>query len=164
MKPPASTARLTGGTSLQFYAGAGNDSFTGGSGGDVFIYTAADPTPADTLVGGACIDYLVVGGGALATTALDNVTGIEILYLGTGISATLNNDFVAGSSLGKMTVQATGGDTADASGVTNGIEVDFYAGGGNNTSRAAPAATSCSRRISSRPTTSTAAQATTTSS
>ena len=32
-----------------------------------------------------------------------------------------------------MTVHATGGDTADASGVTNGIEVDFYAGGGNNT-------------------------------
>ena len=43
---------ITNGVGLQFYAGGGHDTFKGGSGNDVFIFTASDLTSADTLDGG----------------------------------------------------------------------------------------------------------------
>ena len=125
-------------TTIVFFAGAGADTFTGGSGNDAFFVAATDLNAVDTFQGGLGIDNLYfTTGGTVGPTALTNVTGVEAVVLnGLGNSVTLTNALVGGSDNGALAVAGgAGNDSVDASGVTNGGTIAFFANGGADTFR-----------------------------
>ncbi|WP_375412919.1 VCBS domain-containing protein [uncultured Bradyrhizobium sp.] len=124
--------------SIVFYAAAGADSFTGGGGNDSLVFATADLTSADTIDGGAGIDNLYLSTvGVVAASAFTHVTGIEGIGLNSGGNdVTLTNALVAGSNSGSFGVSdGAGDDTVDASGVTNGATIAFFASTGSDTFR-----------------------------
>lgn len=127
---------VTNAMRIAFYAGAGNDTLTGGNGNDYFEFSISELTLADQVVAGSGFDCLAIStGGAVSAASLANVSGIEDVLLGnSGNGITLSNAFVAGSDNGVMAIQdGNGNDTVDAGGVTNGTRVAFYAGSGSET-------------------------------
>ena len=125
-------------TTIVFFAGAGADTFTGGSGNDAFFVAATDLNAVDTFQGGLGLDNLYfTTGGTVGPTALTNVTGVEAVVLnGLGNSVTLTNTLVGGSDNGALAVAGgAGNDSVDASGVTNGGTIAFLASGGADTFR-----------------------------
>jgi VCBS repeat-containing protein len=125
-------------TPIVFFAGAGSDTFTAGSGNDAVFVATADLTSGDNFQGGAGIDNLyLTTAGTVAGSAFTNVSGFEGLVLsGLGNNVTLTNSLVAGSSNGVFAVaDGAGNDTVDASGVTNGSSVVIFANTGNDTFR-----------------------------
>ena len=125
-------------TTIVFFAGAGADTFTGGSGNDAFFVAATDLNAVDTFQGGLGIDNLYfTTGGTVGPAALTNVTGVEALVLnGAGNSVILTNAVVGGSDNGALVVaDGAGNDSVDASGVTNGGTIAFLASGGADTFR-----------------------------
>ncbi len=127
---------ITNGVHLVFIAGSGNDTFIGGASNDSFVMILPLFDAADHVVGGAGFDTLLLaGGGVLAASAFSQVSGIEALNLAqAGNNVTLTNSLVASSDAGFFSVFDGGGnDTVDASGITNGIGIVFFAAGGNDT-------------------------------
>lgn len=120
---------------IAFYAGSGDDALTGGDGNDYFEFGASELTSADHVAGGSGFDYLAIStGGTVSAASLANVSGIEdVLLSDLGNSIALSSAFVAASDNGVMVVQGgAGDDSVDASGVTIGARVAFYAGNGND--------------------------------
>jgi hypothetical protein len=130
---------VTNGTPLAFFASTGNDSFRGGNGPNGYVFTAADLTSADTVQGGtgAADNLFITTPGTLSAAGFTNVTGIEGLILANGTNnVTLTNGLVAGTSAGYFVVAGgAGNDTIDASGVTNGTPLAFFASTGNDSFR-----------------------------
>ena len=123
---------------------AADNSYTGGAGADTFRVLAVGGglTAADTLVGGAGTDTLLVTGGAAAATTvvMTNVSTLEnITTVGTGLVTV--NTFAAATiaATGTLTVNASSQTTAslglnfDASGNTNAGKVNVTGGAGNDT-------------------------------
>ncbi|MEJ0075774.1 MAG: cadherin domain-containing protein [Alphaproteobacteria bacterium] len=127
---------VTNGIRIVFTASSGTDSFIGGNGNDVFQFNAADLTSADSVNGGTGFDALALAtGGTVAASAFTNVAGIEELLLsGAGNAVTLTNGLV-GTSGPFVVYDGSGDDTIDASGVTNGTRVVFFATAGADTLR-----------------------------
>jgi len=121
-----------------FYAAGGSDTFKGGSGNDAIVIAAADLTSADTIQGGAGIDNLYFStAGTVAASAFTNVSGIEGIGLSSlGNSIALLNSMVVSSDNGGFAVaDGAGDDTVDASGITSGTAIAFFASGGSDTFR-----------------------------
>jgi hypothetical protein len=131
---------VTNGQRIAFYAGSGEsgrDSFIGGNGNDYFEFASDQLTGVDTVVGGDGFDVLAFRtGGLISAAALTNVFGIEEIFMSdAGNSITLNDAMVADAINGVMAVLAglTSNDTVDASGITNGVRIAFYARDGATT-------------------------------
>jgi VCBS repeat-containing protein len=129
-------ASAVGTKPIVFYAAGGSDTFKGGGGNDAIVIAAANLTSADTIQGGAGIDNLYFStAGTVAAAAFTNVSGIEGIGLSSlGNNITLTNAMVASSNNGGFSVSdGAGDDTVDASGVTNGTPIAFFASGGADT-------------------------------
>ncbi|HEV7880896.1 beta strand repeat-containing protein, partial [Bradyrhizobium sp.] len=125
-------------TPIVFIASAGSSVFKGGQSNDAVFITAADLTSADTIQGGTGVDNLYfTAAGTVAAAAFTNVTGIEGIGLGgLGNNLTLTNGLVGSSSNGTfVVVNNAGTNVVDASGVTNGTTLAFFAGTGADTFR-----------------------------
>jgi VCBS repeat-containing protein len=125
-------------TPMVFYAAGGSDTLKGGGGNDAIVIAAANLTSADTIQGGAGIDNLYFStAGTVAASAFTNVSGIEGIGLSSlGNSVTLTNAMVASSNNGGFAVaDGAGDDTVDASGITNGTAISFFASSGGDTFR-----------------------------
>jgi large repetitive protein len=126
---------ITNNVPILFFAAGGNDTFTGGNGGDAFVFATADLTSGDTIQGGAGTDNLfIVTGGTLGTSSFSHVSGIEALVLyGTDTTVTLTDAAVSGTSIGVFNVaDGVGNDVIDASASVN-TPIAFYAQTGNDT-------------------------------
>lgn len=120
---------------ITFSTGAGNDRLLGGNGADVFYFSAADLTAADTIRGGegAAIDTLRLT--TAGTIALGGVASIEAIVLANGTNTLAVTSAQAGSAYGG-TVTVTGGtgdDALNTTGVVNaGETVVFTPGRGSD--------------------------------
>jgi Ca2+-binding RTX toxin-like protein len=115
--------------------GAGTDAFRGGGNNDIFQFSAATLTSADSVVGnGGAGDELVMT--TAGTVAATQVTGIEAFRLANGgaNSLTLANANFFGTSGGFIRVYGgDSGNTVTASGVTvAGDELIAYGGAGTD--------------------------------
>jgi hypothetical protein len=117
----------------------GADNFTGLSGEDnIFNFTPSTLQATDNITGGATgsfIDILALtGSGTVSAGQFAGTTNIEQLRLSTaGNNVTLANGLVAGAAGGIFSVfDGAGSDVVDASGVTNGIRIVFFASGGSD--------------------------------
>jgi hypothetical protein len=125
---------ITNGIGITIYGGTGVDTEKGGNGNDVFWFDVTQLTSADTVVGGAGFDQLTLNSaGTVAADGFANVSGIEVINLTAAENITLTNGVVAGSSSGYLTIyDSAGGDTIDASGVTNGVGITVFSKGGSD--------------------------------
>lgn len=122
---------LTGINAVDIRAGAGLDVLKGGAGSDTFRFAAADLS-GDTIIGGFGNDFLVLTtAGALAPSALGNMSGVEIIQLTAGTNGLKLTDGNFTGISGKITIFGTSGnETIDASGLTGTNAVDIRAGAG----------------------------------
>ena len=110
-----------------------NNTFTGTAAADVFAWAAGDLDSKDRASGAGGTDTLrLTTAGALSSTALAGVTGIERIALaagGNGI-ALLNASFagVAGAKI--VVTGSAGADTIDARRLTGANSIDVTAGAG----------------------------------
>ncbi|MEA2879412.1 MAG: large repetitive protein [Hyphomicrobiales bacterium] len=122
---------------IVFQSNGGNDSFTGGGGSDVALFTAAGLTSGDTFAGGTGFDVLqFTTAGTVGAAAFTNFTGVDELFLTLGGNTiTLNGGVVASSDNAVFVVYDDGGtNTIDASAATLGGRVVFNAiANGNKT-------------------------------
>ncbi|MEJ0075773.1 MAG: tandem-95 repeat protein [Alphaproteobacteria bacterium] len=118
-----------------FQSNGGNDSFTGGGGSDVALFTAAGLTSADTFAGGAGFDVLqLTTAGTVGAAAFTNFTGVDELFLTLGgNNITLNGGVVANSDNAVfVVVDQAGNNTVNASAATLGGRVVFNAVAGDH--------------------------------
>lgn len=112
-----------------FQLTSGNDSFAGGALVDMFVSTATNISPDDSIMGGAGNDIFRIGSGAGAT-AIDmnthtNISGIDIFQLYTSAAHvfTLNDDYYTRGGLNNplvtVNVSSSIGVVVDASQVAN---------------------------------------------
>src|ERR1043165_3591215 len=122
-------ARLTSG--VDNFSGQQNEN-------NVFLATPGTLNSTDTITGtqsATFADTLVLtAGGAITAAQFGGVTNIEALQLSdSGNTATLTNGLVAGAARATFAVVGGGGnDAVDASSVTNGTRIAFYAGSGSD--------------------------------
>ncbi len=124
---------------LSVTALAGNDSFRGGLGTDVFRFNAADLTNLDVVQGGGgtasdAIVFLTTG--TVTAAAFTQVSGIETLSFAAGGNAvTLTNAMVASANNTLVTINGSAGnDTVNAASVTTPANrITVNAGAGNDT-------------------------------
>jgi Ca2+-binding RTX toxin-like protein len=130
-------------TAVNYFAGAGADSYVGGTGVDRVHVTPATLTAADSFDGGggAAIDLIrITAAGAFAADAFAGVRGFERIYLAAGGNSIVLNDAVfAGVNTTAYVIGAAGNDTLDASAMTRAITFDpgagtnvFMGGSGND--------------------------------
>jgi VCBS repeat-containing protein len=118
-----------------FQSNGGNDSFTGGGGSDVALFTAAGLTAADTFAGGTNFDVLqLTTAGTVGAAAFTNFTGVDELFLTLGGNTiTLNGGVVANSDNGVFVVfDQSGNNTVNAGAATLGGRVVFNAVAGDH--------------------------------
>lgn len=72
---------------LVLYGGSGIDTFTGGAGGDVFVFAAAALSGADNVAGGGGNDELLMTTSGIVRA--DGVSGVETFALADGAANTL---------------------------------------------------------------------------
>jgi Ca2+-binding RTX toxin-like protein len=126
-------AVASAGARIDVNAGAGDDTFVGGAGNDVFRFGAPNLTSADTVAGGAGNDTLTLTAAGVAT--LGNISGIEQLVLGaSGITAVLTAAVSAGNGALAVTGSA-GNDVLDGTALTAATPLTFATGLGNDTLR-----------------------------
>ncbi len=127
-----SAAAVTAG-SVTIDGGTGADVLTGGSGNDIFVFTAAALTATDKIAGGggSSNELEVTSAG---TVAAAGVTAVEIYHLANGgsNSLTLANANFTGVLGGSITVYGgNDGNTIDGSTVTGATDdLDIYGGAG----------------------------------
>ena len=124
---------LSGAHAIDVTAGAGSDELRGGAGNDTFRFDPAN-LDRDTIVGGDGMDTLVLTrAGALAATALQQMTGVETIRLSSGgndITLTDNN-FPTGPSI--TVIGGAGADRVDGGTLFSGNSIKVTAGGGLDT-------------------------------
>jgi len=125
---------------VAFVSGTGNDTLTGGAGGDSFRFLASELTAADTVNGGAstAVDAVRLRGGAtLAASVFQGVSHVERLILESAVTGpvTLGNGLVTTSDRGFFEIwDSTGNDSIDASAVGASGSVRFVVRGGGTDS------------------------------
>jgi Ca2+-binding RTX toxin-like protein len=121
---------------LRLIAGLGADTLIGGAGRDRFQFDAAALTSADSVMGGGSTgDVLVIQGGAVVSTGLAQVTGVEIIELGTGVTVTVPDAMVANQTPGAaaFSIKSLGDSQVDARAVDAARRIVFTAGGNIDT-------------------------------
>jgi hypothetical protein len=111
-----------------FGIAGGDDTFTGGSENDSFLFTADQLTAADTVVGGGGSDTLwITAGGTTDASSLAHVSGIEGVFLQNGGTFHFANGI---TTLGNFAaVGSAAADTFDATAITAyGVTFDGKAG------------------------------------
>jgi Ca2+-binding RTX toxin-like protein len=64
---------VNNGIKIAFYGSGGNDTFIGGTSDDLFLFTPADATVGNTLIGGTGFDSInLLAGGVVAANAFTN--------------------------------------------------------------------------------------------
>lgn len=117
-------------TASTIYAGAGNDLVYGTSGGDSIDGGSGNDNifgevGADSITGGAGNDY--IDGGSQNDT-LDGGTGDDRVYGGDGSDVfRLSDNFGHDTIVGGEGAEVDFGDVIDATGLSNGVTVDFSA-------------------------------------
>jgi hypothetical protein len=128
-----SASAVTGG-SVTIDGGAGKDILTGGTEGDIFLFTAATLNATDTVKGGGGPDRLQVT--TAGTIAAGGVSGVEAYELADGGANTLVLKNANFSGIGKRRIFVFGGsagNTIDGSGVTAAADrLVIYGGGGHD--------------------------------
>ena len=105
---------------------AGIDSIVAGAGNDFISLASASALAKDTVSGGLGTDTLVLGAGTASDAAFRNVSGTEILSLGSSSFVTLGG--YAQTLAGISTVIAgSGPDLIHASGYTTSLTIDASA-------------------------------------
>ncbi len=122
---------VTNGTTIVYYGGPGNDSFTGSGGNDTFIFARTNLTSADTVVGGTGADMLLFNAGGTASAAsLAGVSGIETVWQQVGGTVQFANGLSnTGDLLG---LGSSAVDNFDGSGVTS-YKLTLQSNGGADT-------------------------------
>ncbi|MEJ0075786.1 MAG: hypothetical protein WDO17_10115 [Alphaproteobacteria bacterium] len=123
-------ASVVASTRVVFAATSGIDSFTGGGGSDVALFSATGLTSADGFAGGTGFDVIeLTTAGTVAASAFANFTEVDELFLTFGgNNITLNGGMVANSEGGVFVVYDQGGtNTVDAGTATLGGRVVFNA-------------------------------------
>ncbi|HEV8680650.1 MAG TPA: calcium-binding protein [Stellaceae bacterium] len=125
---------------LVMYGGAATDTFTGGAGNDVFVFTAGNLAATDIVTGGAGNDELLVT--TAGTIHADNVKGVETFVLaGAGansLTLTANNFTNVGGTLRVIgggfadTVNAAVASATQKLVFTGGVGADVATGGAGN--------------------------------
>src|ERR1043165_7281155 len=116
---------------------SGVDNFTGNPNetNEVF-FTSTTLQSTDTITGGATGSFFdiltLTAGGTVAAGQFAGVTNFELLNLSSaGNTVSLPSGLVGGSSKGLFSaVGGSGNDTVDASAVSNGMRIAFFAGAG----------------------------------
>ena len=135
------SAVTTAANRVYIYAGAGNDTLTGGAGTDSFFFAAGDLSSADIVNGGTgtAPDYLRFStAGTIAAGAFAQVTHIEQIRLANGANSVTLTDALVGSSDNANHIFSVfgnaGSDVIDASAVTTAANrVNFDGGAGADT-------------------------------
>lgn len=126
---------ITNGIRTVFLAGAGNDTFIGGNGGDYVAIAANELTAADHISGGANFDIIeFTSPGAVSADAFANVSSVDVLYLTlAGNTIALGGAMVANSDAGVFVVHDEAGhNSVDASAATLGGRLYFNAVAGDH--------------------------------
>ncbi|WP_311270058.1 calcium-binding protein [Sphingobium sp. WCS2017Hpa-17] len=127
---------LTDGRVVSITAGAGNDTFLGGSGNDIFYFRVSGLTSMDRVEGNGGTDLMIFDTpGAITEEALSHVTGIERFRLGSGNNSIVLTDRLLASTLdGHVTIYgSSAAELVDASALTGTHAVTIYAAGGRDT-------------------------------
>ncbi len=114
-------------------AGAGVDRLEGGAGNDTFLFTAAQLTKSDTVLGGAGFDQLAMT--TAGTVAAGGVSGVETYTLanGAGNALTLVNANFTGVTGALIRVfGGASGNAIDASALTGANRVALVGGAGGD--------------------------------
>jgi Ca2+-binding RTX toxin-like protein len=117
--------------SIIFDGGAGADIITGGSGSDIFQFSASQLTAADKLDGAGGLNQLVMT--TAGTIAASGVQGMEIIHLASGAANTLTlTDANFTNTSGPMTIyDGNNGDTVNGAAIaTSAHSLLIYAGSG----------------------------------
>ncbi len=116
----------------------GNDLFAGTDGvADRFLFSPANLSASDVVTGGngTVNDTLeITAAGAITSTQLAGVSGIEFIKLVAGVSIDISDDLVASSRLRLITVFGTAGNDAVYGGdiIDGANKLSFNAGAGND--------------------------------
>jgi Ca2+-binding RTX toxin-like protein len=126
-------AAVTGSNEVVLIGGAGTDKLTGGSGNDIFEFSAANLAATDTVVGGGGSDTLSMT--TAGTINAGGISGVGTFRLASTAAntLTLTNANFTGVTGGKITVVGgSGGNTVNAAAVTGSDEVVLVGGAGND--------------------------------
>lgn len=126
-------------TAVQYFTGAGSDTYTGGSGVDTVVASTSTLSGTDILVGGAgpALDVLQLAGGTYTAAMLAGVSQFERvlllapnsqLFLPLGMPATSSATFAVLGTSGNDRVVAAAGETARV-GFNPGAGSDRFTGG-----------------------------------
>jgi len=123
------TINVTGGAGADTMTGGLEQSnFSGGSGNDTFVFSAANLSAFDTIAGGANTDTLSVA-GAVVDSDFTNVTGVEVLTSSANVVVTLGSS-ADGSGVATITGGASDDSVTVGAGFDNALRVTI--GGGND--------------------------------
>jgi Ca2+-binding RTX toxin-like protein len=111
------------------------DNMSGGAGDDVFTYATANLSLLDTIAGGLGADTLTISNTSTRVDAdFTNITSVETLTVGTGLSQTITLGALANASgLTTITGSTTGVDTITVgAGFTNALRINLGVGTAND--------------------------------
>lgn len=133
-----SAGTLSAGHAVFLIGGVGVDSFVGGAGADVFSFTSVALSAADTVIGGADRDgLLLTTAGQVAASGVSGVEFWQLAGVGASSVAVIDANFVgiagplqvAGSGLDDMTVSGATLSASHTLYLFGGTGVDAFTGG-----------------------------------
>lgn len=125
-------SKSTGGVELTVSNGSGAQTITGSAGNDVF-HLGSSLTAADTVVGGAGVDRVIVdsvgdytaAGNAAALAGINGVKGVEKLQFDNSfITTTVNNTALTSADVTTLAFSTAGNDVINNANAARGIEFD----------------------------------------